>query len=89
MGKAAVRRGKVVKLRPNKLKFKENVQVRLHSICYFTLSLLEQLMDNNKNINNQARFINWAAHSAGNEIWRIAQYDIALGSTLPKAAFEL
>jgi len=46
-------------------------------------------MDNNKNINNQARFINWAAHSAGNEIWRIAQYDIALGSTLPKAAFEL
>lgn len=67
-GKDSGARGKVVKFQPNELKFKENIQVRLHSICYFALSLLEQLMDNNKNINNQARFINWAAHSVGNEI---------------------
>lgn len=49
-------------------KFKANTQVKLHSICYFMLSFLEQLMENNKNINNQARFIKWAGYSTSNEI---------------------
>lgn len=70
-------------------RFKGNTQVKLRSICYFMLSLLEQLMENNKNINNQARFINWAGYSTSNEIWRIIQYYIALGSTLTRTAFEL
>lgn len=81
--------GKVVNLRPNRLKFKEKTQIELHSTCYFMLSLLKQLMENNKNINNQARFINWAGYSTGNEICRIGQDYIALGSTLTRAAVEL
>lgn len=52
-------------------------------------SLLEQLRGNNQNINNQARFINWAGYSTGNEICRISQDYIALGSTLTGAAVEL
>lgn len=79
----------VVNLKSNVLKFKGNTPVKLCSICYFMLSLLEQLMENNKNINNRARFINWAGYSTSNEIWRIIQYYIALGSTLTRAAFEL
>lgn len=79
---------KVINLKSSVLKFNGITQVKLCSISYFMFSLSGQLMETNKNINNQVRFINWAGYSTSNEIWRIVPCYIALGSMLTRTAFE-